>query len=91
MWVGYSFCFYYLLVHPPYLLNLNPFTDEMPFILHDEDYKTKYRIELKSAVVRARASPGALLKGLDIWLATNVQPPINTLSAIVKAAGGNVS
>lgn len=63
----------------------------MPFILNDEDYKSKYRMELKSAVIRARASPGALLKGLDIWLATNVQPPINTLSAIVKSAGGNVS
>lgn len=63
----------------------------MPYILNDEDYKSKYRTELKSAVIRARASPGALLKGLDIWLATNVQPPINTLSAIVKSAGGNVS
>ncbi|KAH6832611.1 hypothetical protein C2S53_010955 [Perilla frutescens var. hirtella] len=66
------------------------FVDETPFILNDEDYKTKYRTELKSAVVRAKASPGTLLKGLDIWLATHVQPPINTLSAIVKSAGGNV-
>ncbi|KAK4412901.1 hypothetical protein Salat_2937300 [Sesamum alatum] len=66
------------------------FVDEMPFILKDEDYRTKYRTELKSAVLRAKASPNALLKGLDIWLATHVQPPANTLSAIVKSAGGNV-
>ncbi|XP_057784039.1 uncharacterized protein LOC131001573 [Salvia miltiorrhiza] len=66
------------------------FVDETPFILNDEDYKTKYRIELKSAVLRARANPCALLKGLNIWLATHVQPPINTLSAIVKSAGANV-
>lgn len=63
----------------------------MPFILNDEDYKTKYRTELKSAVLRAKANPCALLKGLDIWLATHVQPPIHTLSAIVKSAGANVS
>lgn len=48
-------------------------------------------MELKSAVFRARARPGALLKGLDIWLATHVQPPRDTLSAIVESAGGNVS
>ncbi|KAL8489428.1 hypothetical protein ACS0TY_025364 [Phlomoides rotata] len=66
------------------------FVDEMPFILNDEDYKTKYRMELKSAVLRARARPGALLIGLDIWLATHVQPPSDTLSAIVESAGGNV-
>ncbi|KAL8041361.1 hypothetical protein ABFX02_10G160300 [Erythranthe guttata] len=66
------------------------FVDEMPFILKDEDYETKYRSELKSAVLRAQASPGALLKGLDVWLASHVQPPADILSAIVKSAGGNV-
>ncbi|PIN20077.1 hypothetical protein CDL12_07238 [Handroanthus impetiginosus] len=66
------------------------FVDETPFILEDEDYRIKYRSELKTAVLRAKASPNALLKGLDIWLATRIQPPANTLSAIVKSAGGNV-
>ncbi|KAK6149101.1 hypothetical protein DH2020_016626 [Rehmannia glutinosa] len=66
------------------------FVDEMPFVLEDEDYRTKYRTELKRAVLRAKASPSALLKGLDIWLSAHVQPPANTLSAIVKSAGGNV-
>ncbi|KAL6523265.1 hypothetical protein OROGR_016868 [Orobanche gracilis] len=66
------------------------FVDEMPYILEDEDYRTKYRCELKSAVLRAKASPGALLKGLDIWLSPHVQPPAFTLSAVIKSAGGNV-
>ncbi|KZV57858.1 hypothetical protein F511_03427 [Dorcoceras hygrometricum] len=66
------------------------FVDEMPFILKDDDYITKFRCDLKSAVLRAKANPNALLKGLDIWPATHVQPPASTLSAIIMSAGGNV-
>ncbi|GFP90911.1 mediator of DNA damage checkpoint protein 1 [Phtheirospermum japonicum] len=66
------------------------FVDETHFILEDEDYRTRYRCELKSAVLRAKARPNALFKGLDIWLSPHVQPPPNTLSAIVESAGGNV-
>ncbi|KAK4371382.1 hypothetical protein RND71_010857 [Anisodus tanguticus] len=64
--------------------------DEMPFILRDEDYELKYRTELKVAVLRAKTYPQALLKGYDIRLAAHVHPPVGTLSAIVKSAGGNV-
>lgn len=66
------------------------FIDEMPFILRDDDYELKYRSELKGAVLRAKAYPQALLKGYDICLAAHVHPPVGTLSAIVKSAGGNV-
>ncbi|KAM7500101.1 hypothetical protein LguiA_024515 [Lonicera macranthoides] len=66
------------------------FVDELPFILKDEDYEMKYRTELKDAVLRAKASPRALLKGRNICLADHVQPQLSTLSAIVKSAGGNV-
>ncbi|KAL2464629.1 N-acetyltransferase [Forsythia ovata] len=66
------------------------FVDEMPFTLKDDEYETKYRTELKCAVLRAKASPRALLKGLDVCLATHVHPPVGTLSTIVKSAGGNV-
>ncbi|KAJ8562766.1 hypothetical protein K7X08_031218 [Anisodus acutangulus] len=66
------------------------FIDEMPFILRDEDYELKYRTELKVAVLRAKTYPQALLKGYDIRLAAHVHPPVGTLSAIVKSAGGNV-
>ncbi|XP_075089744.1 uncharacterized protein LOC107763555 isoform X1 [Nicotiana tabacum] len=66
------------------------FIDEMPFILRDEDYELKYRTKLKGAVLRAKTYPQALLKGYDICLAAHVHPPVGTLSAIVKSAGGNV-
>ncbi|GKD24758.1 acyl-CoA N-acyltransferase [Tanacetum coccineum] len=41
-------------------------------------------------MLRAIASPRALLKGFQVYLAAHVQPPINTLSAVVRSAGGNV-
>lgn len=63
----------------------------MPYILEDLEYESKYRTDLKGAVLRARANPGVLLKGFEVCLAAHVQPPINTLSAIVRSAGGNVS
>ncbi|XP_009597056.1 BRCT-containing protein 1-like isoform X1 [Nicotiana tomentosiformis] len=66
------------------------FIDEMPFILRDEDYELKYRTELKGAVLRAKTYPQSLFKGYDICLAAHVHPPVGTLSAIVKSAGGNV-
>ncbi|PWA80729.1 Acyl-CoA N-acyltransferase [Artemisia annua] len=51
--------------------------------------KESFRARL-FVVLRARANPGALLKGFEVWLAAHVQPPIDTLSAIVRSAGGNV-
>nr|GFA71135.1 acyl-CoA N-acyltransferase [Tanacetum cinerariifolium] len=47
-------------------------------------------ISAKDAVLRAIASLKALLKGFKVYLAAHVHPPINTLSAIVRSAGGNV-
>ncbi|KAL8208512.1 hypothetical protein R6Q57_007924 [Mikania cordata] len=66
------------------------FVDEMPYVLKDDEYESKYRIDLNSTVLRARGNVGGFLKGFDVCLAAHVQPPINTLSAIVKSAGGNV-
>lgn len=51
----------------------------------------KYGTQLKDAVLRAKARPRALLKGYDICISTNVQPPVEALSTIVSSAGGNVS
>nr|XP_027066026.1 uncharacterized protein LOC113691896 [Coffea arabica] len=66
------------------------FVDEMPYLLKDEDYEGKYKVELKAAVLRAKSNPNSLLKGHDICLAAHVQPPMRTLSTIIKSAGGNV-
>ena len=51
----------------------------------------KYRADLKEAVLIARTNPQALLKGYTICLTPHVQPSIDTLSAIVRSAGGQVS
>ncbi|GAB4851684.1 hypothetical protein Ancab_031088 [Ancistrocladus abbreviatus] len=48
------------------------------------------RIDLKEAVLRARKCSRALLKGYNICLSPHVRPPLSTLAAIVRAAGGNV-
>ncbi|XP_059668362.1 uncharacterized protein LOC132313561 [Cornus florida] len=66
------------------------FVDETPFVLKDEDYELKYRTEINGAILRAKTSPHALLKGHDICLSAHVHPPIGTLSAIARSAGGNV-
>lgn len=63
----------------------------MDYVLNDEDYLSKYRCDLKSAVLRAKANPQALFKGYDVCIADHVQPPAKTLAAIVRSAGGNVS
>ncbi|MFS7943343.1 putative transcription regulator GNAT family [Helianthus anomalus] len=67
------------------------FVDEMPYILKDDEYESKYRTDLKGTVLRARGNnTGGFLKNFQVCLAAHVQPPVNTLSAIVKSAGGNV-
>ncbi|GAB2221649.1 hypothetical protein Droror1_Dr00012834 [Drosera rotundifolia] len=67
------------------------FVDEMPYILEDEEYSSKFRIDLKEAVLRARKSPRSLLKGYNICRPALVLPPtIHSLSTIVLSAGGIV-
>ncbi|KAL0861964.1 hypothetical protein Bca101_041082 [Brassica carinata] len=66
------------------------FANEASHILHDEDYQLKYETDLKSTVLRAKAKPNSLLKGYDVCVGRHVQLPIETSSAIIKSAGGNV-
>ncbi|XP_024025448.1 uncharacterized protein LOC21398602 [Morus notabilis] len=66
------------------------FVDELPYILNDEEYALKYRAELRSAVLRAKASPQMLLKGYDVCIATHGQSSAKPLSTIVRSAGGNI-
>ncbi|XP_031745699.1 mediator of DNA damage checkpoint protein 1-like [Cucumis sativus] len=67
------------------------FVDELPYILNDDDYISKYRANLKATVLRAKACPGALFEGYNVCISTHAQPPPKTLSLILKSAGGNVS
>ncbi|XP_017255859.1 uncharacterized protein LOC135146694 isoform X1 [Daucus carota subsp. sativus] len=66
------------------------FVDERPFLLTDNEYEVKYRIELQTAVFRGKANPQALLRGYDICVSANVQPPASTISKIATCAGGKV-
>ncbi|KAF3581576.1 hypothetical protein DY000_02028466, partial [Brassica cretica] len=66
------------------------FANEASHILHDEDYQLKYETDLKSTVLRAKARPNSLLKGYDVCVGPHVRLPIETSSAIIKSAGGNV-
>ncbi|GMH20183.1 hypothetical protein Nepgr_022024 [Nepenthes gracilis] len=66
------------------------FVDEMPYILEDEEYLKKFRLDLKEPVLRARSRPQALLKGYNICLSAHILPPMKMLSAIIRSAGGNV-
>lgn len=65
--------------------------DERPFLLKDDEYEVKYRIELETAVFRAMENPQALFRGYDICVADHVQPPASTISKIATCAGGKVS
>ncbi|KAJ0258292.1 Uncharacterized protein HA466_0071100 [Hirschfeldia incana] len=66
------------------------FANEDSHILHDEDYQLKYETDLKSTVLRAKARPNSLLKGYDVCVGRHVRLPVETSSAIIKSAGGNV-
>ncbi|GKV41644.1 hypothetical protein SLEP1_g49147 [Rubroshorea leprosula] len=66
------------------------FVEELPYVLQDEEYKSRYRTELKDAVLRAIARPRALLKGYNICIAAHVQPSAAILNAIIKSAGANI-
>ncbi|XP_007028599.2 PREDICTED: uncharacterized protein LOC18598836 [Theobroma cacao] len=88
-----AFCSGAWIVSPSWLkesFTEGKFVDELPYILHDEDYVLKYRTELKDSIFRAKARPGALLKGYNLCIAAHVQPPVTTLSAIIRSAGGNI-
>eukprot|EP01018_Ginkgo_biloba_P030891 Gb_07005 [translate_table: standard] len=68
----------------------NKFIGEMPFILEDKDFESKYNVKVEQVVLRARADPHKLLNGLNVYLTPHIQPPLEALSAIIKSAGGNV-
>ncbi|KAL2633349.1 hypothetical protein R1flu_004828 [Riccia fluitans] len=66
------------------------FTAEEPFILKDKKFEAKYNTSLKDVIPRAREMPNLLLDGLYIYPTPHVHPPVDTISDIIKAAGGQV-
>ena len=64
---------------------------EMPYILKDKDFESKYGLKVEDVVLKACANPRELLKGFDVYLTPHVQPKVEDLSAIIMAAGGKLS
>ncbi|KAG6553336.1 hypothetical protein Mapa_005070 [Marchantia paleacea] len=66
------------------------FVDEEPYILSDKKFEAKYNTSLRDVIPKAQQMPNLLLDGLYIYPSPNVHPPVNTISDIIKAAGGQV-
>ncbi|MCO5580772.1 hypothetical protein L7F22_034642 [Adiantum nelumboides] len=66
------------------------FVDEKAFILKDGVFESKYKTTLQDVIKRRRQLPHGLLEGMCIYPTKHVQPPVETMSAIVLSAGGKV-
>jgi len=64
------------------------FVGEMPYILKDKDFESKYGVKVEDVVLKACANPRELLNGFHVYLTPHVQPQVEDLSAIIMAAGG---
>ncbi|KAH9317994.1 hypothetical protein KI387_019763, partial [Taxus chinensis] len=68
----------------------NHFVDELPFMLEDTVYESKYGVKMEDVVLRARANHHKLLHCFHVYITPHVQPQVEALSAIVESAGGKV-
>uniref|UniRef100_A0A0D9WFW9 BRCT domain-containing protein n=1 Tax=Leersia perrieri TaxID=77586 RepID=A0A0D9WFW9_9ORYZ len=66
------------------------FIGEEEYVLEDEEFKVKYKCELRGAVMRAKERPCSLFSGCTLCLTKNIQPSISVLSHIIKSSGGKV-
>ncbi|KAH7330824.1 hypothetical protein KP509_20G003800 [Ceratopteris richardii] len=66
------------------------FVDEEPFILKDGAFESKYKTTLGEVIKRRKRMPHGLLQGVCVYPTKHVQPPVETISAIVLSAGGKV-
>lgn len=66
------------------------FAEEVAFILKDAAFENKYKTTLEDVIKKRKQWPHGLLQGMSIYPTQHVQPPVDTLSAIVLSAGGKV-
>lgn len=64
------------------------FVGEMPYVLKDKDFESKYGVKVEDVVLKASANPRVLLNDFHVYLTPHVQPQVEDLSAIIMAAGG---
>ncbi|KAF0922789.1 hypothetical protein E2562_002041 [Oryza meyeriana var. granulata] len=66
------------------------FIGEAEYVLEDEEFKVKYKSELRSAVMRAKERSCSLFSGYTFCLTKYIQPSVNVLSRIIKSSGGKL-
>uniref|UniRef100_A0A0E0PLQ9 BRCT domain-containing protein n=1 Tax=Oryza rufipogon TaxID=4529 RepID=A0A0E0PLQ9_ORYRU len=66
------------------------FVGEAEYVFQDDEFKVKYKSELRDAVVRAKERPCSLFSGYTFCLTKNIQPSVNVLSRIIKSSGGKL-
>lgn len=76
---------------PSNLLLFSAFLGEAEYVFQDDEFKVKYKSELRDAVVRAKERPCSLFSGYTFCLTKNIQPSVNVLSRIIKSSGGKVT
>ncbi|KAG8069018.1 hypothetical protein GUJ93_ZPchr0005g14637 [Zizania palustris] len=67
------------------------FLGEGEYVLEDEEFKVKYKSELRNAVLRAKERPCSLFSGYTFCLTKYIQPSVNVLSAIIRSSGGKLA
>jgi hypothetical protein len=75
---------------PSILLLFSAFLGEAEYVFQDDEFKVKYKSELRDAVVRAKERPCSLFSGYTFCLTKNIQPSVNVLSRIIKSSGGKL-
>lgn len=66
------------------------FVGESEHVLDDEEYKMKYKSEMRDAVMRAQERPCSLFSGYTFCLTKYIQPSPDVLSPIIKSVGGKI-
>ena len=74
-----------------YLALLCCFVGEAEHVLDDEEYKMKYKSEMRDAVMRAKERPCLLFSGYTFCLTKHIEPSPGVLSPVIKSSGGKVT
>lgn len=74
----------------PYLALFCRFLDETEHVLDDEEYKMKYKSEMRDVVMRAKERPCLLFSGYTFCLSKHIEPSPDVLSPVIKSSGGKV-
>ncbi|VAH06757.1 unnamed protein product [Triticum turgidum subsp. durum] len=66
------------------------FVGEAEHVLDDEEYKMKYKSEMRDAVMRAKERPCLLFSGYTFCLTKHIEPSPGVLSPVIKSSGGKI-